>query len=212
MLETAKRLDRGRTAVQGEIGGHGVPFGPSLVAGAVRARHGLEDVELSAEASTLLIEPGAEAVESKERRVFAGRVGAKLGGRYLAVDGGLGGGTSAAGFFVAPDVGLITAYENCYVVPFASARLGVSVPVAARDVHTGEKGDPASENVFGRPTRTGLLTLGAGVKVPLGGEGPCLRPGLPPLSVIAGAQMTYVTDGGSDDGYLGAGLGIEARF
>ncbi len=96
VLETAKRLERGRAAVQGEIGGHGTTFGPSLVAGAVRARHGLEDVELSAEASTLLIEPGADAVESKDRRVFAGRVGAKLGGRYLAFDAARGWGSKPA--------------------------------------------------------------------------------------------------------------------
>ncbi len=71
-------------------------------------------------------------------------------------------------------------------------------------------GEP--QDVLARPTTTGIFTLGAGLKIPLSGEGPCLRPGLPPLSLLTGAQMTILQDRGTKDYYAGAGLAIEARF
>jgi hypothetical protein len=210
-LESAQRLERGRTAVQGEFGAHQAVFGPTLMGGAVRARHGLEEVELSAEASTLLVQPGESSAAGTDKRIFTGRLGAKIGGGNFAGDGGLGGGTSAGGPFVAPDVGFIAAYENCYFVPFGSARVTASLPVAARDVDVSTS-DDAPNTVIHRPTTTGILTLGAGFKIPLSGEGACRRPALPPLSLLAGVQVSYLVDAEKSDGYGGGGLGVEARF
>lgn len=204
-LESVATLSRGETGVQGEFGGASWINGTTA---SLRARRGVtERVELSGEASAVHV--GRDSAAGTNRNGYALRAGAKYEALpWLAVVGGFGGGSSAAGGFLSPDVGLIVAWENRYVVPFLSGRASVSLPVNARQVDVTEVGDATT--FVGKPERTWIFGGTAGLRVPLGPP----RPGSGPLrgNLLAGIGMTHLQDSKDEQNVLQLGLGGELVF
>lgn len=208
-LESAATVGARRTTLLAEGSDHGDVFGPEIVAGAVRVSHGLtETLDVNAQASLVRVVDAAE-YSSANPNITSGRVGLKLNperNRYFSVTGGVGGGNSAGGSFVAADVGAIIAFENCYVVPFWSGQVFVSKPINAREIDLSQTGD---EMVKGdTPKTTRGFTLGGGLKVPVGGR--CGEPR--PAAFVAGASVTELNDGETDAGIVGLGVGMEVGF
>lgn len=133
-VESAATLPVGDTGVQVEGGAHGAIFGVSALSGTLRVRHGVaEGADASLDVSVLRVQGGSSATS------FPDVVTARGGGKYevtrwLSLVGGVGGGESAGGGFVGPDVGAIVAWENGVFVPFLELRGAFSVPFDARPV------------------------------------------------------------------------------
>ncbi|MGH7296114.1 MAG: hypothetical protein ACRELB_14320 [Polyangiaceae bacterium] len=140
-IESAATLPRGDTGVHAEGGAHGAFLGASASSGTLRVRHGIGDgTDASLEASVLHIAGGGPG--DSYPNAFTGRAGVKHRVTpWLSLTAGLGGGASAGGGFVSPDLGLIVAYENHYFVPFLEARGSFSQPFDAHPVVVG--GQPA---------------------------------------------------------------------
>jgi hypothetical protein len=192
-LESAATLAQGETGMQLEGGAHGAVFGVAAKSGTVRVRRGVDDAnEVSAEVSVLHVDNAAAARVNTYPNVFAIRGGAKHRvTRWFSVMGGLGGGASDGGGFCSPDVGGVVAFENPYLVPFLSARAGLSVPFDARRVDTGAKTGPEA------PPTTGYAGAVIGARVPLGAcdTNACGVRG----SLLAGVGFTSFTYAGGED-------------
>ncbi len=199
-LESAATLPRGDIGIQAEGAGSGAAFGVSALSGTIRARRGMsENLDGSVEAT--LVRIGGDPAADVNRSVVATRVGAKY--RVLpslALTGGLGGGGSAAGGFMSPDVGAIVAWENRYVVPFASVRGGLSQPIGATSVDVTRRGDPIGTNV-GTPKLTWLVSGSAGLRVPIA-----------KWSVLGGVGVTHLADVRDKETVISLGGGVEAVF
>ncbi len=204
-LESAATLQPGETGIQGEAGGVSWIDGAT---GAVRVRHGFTDrVEASAEASVLHV--GHQSAAGTNPNAFTLRIGTKYRlAPWLSLAGGLGGGGSAAGAFVAPDVAAIVAWENPYLVPFFSLRSGLSLPIGAKQVDVTQVGDTITH--VGTPELTWLVGATAGLRVPLGSRDP--HPGDVHGNILLGLGMTVLKDGHDDQGAVQGGLGVEVVF
>ena len=111
-LESAKALNKGEWGVQGEFGGGGQTFGPTIFTAMARARYGLgHDLDLSLEGNAIVL--GQRDLESTEdhRGIYSGRIGLKYELQsWIAFTAGLGGGWSAGGGFISPDFWAGTGY------------------------------------------------------------------------------------------------------
>jgi hypothetical protein len=159
-LESAAPVKQGETIVGGRGGVAASVFDPGAVLAGGIVRHGIgHGVELDAEGTYAYITTNDSP--HIDRNLVTSRVGVKVGNDYVAVTGGLGGGISpAAGGFGAVDGGLIVSYANCYLVPFFSPGVYVSVPVAAKTVtfDNGESSKASTSFGFG---------ASAGLEIPL---------------------------------------------
>ncbi len=165
-LESAKVLNDGEWGIQGEIGGGGRVFGPTMITGVVRARHGLgHNLELSIQGSAIGITGDPEWTSDAHRGVYAGRLGIKYQvARFFSLTTGLGGGWSAGGGFISPDFGGIVGWENRYFVPFVTLGGYVSGPLNPQNVRFTSDDD---EVFIGKPdTAVGWYT-GVGFRVPV---------------------------------------------
>jgi hypothetical protein len=203
-LESVATLPRGETGVQGEFGGVSWIDGATA---SIRARRGFTDrAEVSAEASVLHV--GHRSAAGTKRDGFGARAGAKYAlASWLAITGGLGGGASAAGGFFSPDLAVIVAWENRYVVPFLSGRASLSLPVGARQVDV--TGTDDTTTFVGTPTRTWILGATAGVRVPVGSPAPGSGAR---ANLLAGVGATHLQDATEDQSVLQLGLGAELVF
>jgi hypothetical protein len=204
-LESAATLSRGETGVQAELGGVSWIDGATA---SIRARRGFtERTEVSAEASVLHV--GHRSAAGTRRDGYALRAGAKHAPwPWLALAGGVGGGASAAGGFFSPDVAVIAAWENRYVIPFLSGRAALSVPVKARPVDVTEVGDAG--RFVGTPERTWVFGATAGVRVPVGSSS--RGSGGRRANLLAGVAMTHLQDSKDEQNVLQGGLGGEIVF
>lgn len=188
-LETSAVLPRGATGIQGEVGGGGGLFGPTLFAGSLRVRRAVtEQIEIVSEGNLLLVED--------RHGVPSLRVGVKYAPiMHVALTAGLGAGFSDAGGFVSPDLGAIVAYENPYFVPFFSARSWVSSPIGARTLTlpTSDSRDMFAEF---RPHFSLGVALTAGFRIPFLRE----ATGLPRASILAGFSVYGLYDRETHEG------------
>ena len=206
-LETSATLSSGQTGLAIEGGTHGEVFGPTLVPMDLRSRHGVgDDMEFGFEGSVIHI------TDRGSGNTHPNIYGLRAGGKYaliphLALGMGLGGGASAAGPFVSPDVELIGAYENRYVVPFASVRAFVSVPIAPGMVDLSGPDDPVGSDKQ-RPDTTGGFIVTAGARLPIGNPEEDSHTG----AISAGIGATYLNDTEDNAFFLGAQLAGEVVF
>jgi hypothetical protein len=205
-LESAATLPAGDIGLQVEGGVHGRAFGPTILAGSARVRHGLaRDLELAVDASALHV--GVEAGHHP-RAIYSARGGAKVRlARPLALAGGFGGGYSAAGAFVSPEVGPILAWENRYAVPFVATRLGVSQPVSPRALDVSEAQDGSGVE---QPRTTWIASAVLGVRVPLGWSEP--EAGTTRGSLLGGLGLTHLADNRDKDTFVQLAVGGEVVF
>ena len=169
-FDSAATLPRGRTGVALEGGHAGEVFGPDVFAVGARVRRGLaEGVDGVVEASVLRVLGDSDA--RTHRNVYALRVGTKLRPwTHLAFTGGVGGGASAGGAFVSPDLGVVLSWENPFFVPLVGARGMFSQPLGARRVDLGshEQDDPEPNARYSdTPRSTWGGTLYGGARIPL---------------------------------------------
>jgi hypothetical protein len=208
-LESAATLSEGETGVQVEGAVHEAAFGGSAESGAVRVRHGFgANVEGALEADGLHID--GHSVAHTYPDAFAARAGikAEILGHDLSITAGLGTGGSAGGGFVSPDAGIILAFENSYVVPFASVRASASLPFDRHTVDTGGVGDSMGEYLYQPP----LTWIGGGLigfRVPFGCKAaPCDTSG----SFLAGLGLTYLAATGTSTTFASLAAGGELAF
>lgn len=130
-LESSATLDEGAFSV-------GVGGG---VHEALRHTSGWGSVDLAyapAEGLELSLEGTYAFVDYRDERsghLGTGRVGLKYAPvPHVAIVGGVGAGAGAHGALVSPDIGLIFAYENPYLVPWGAARGLASLPVGPSTV------------------------------------------------------------------------------
>jgi hypothetical protein len=206
-LESVATLPRGELGVQGEFGGVTWIDGATAT---IRARGGLtERIELSAETSVLHV--GHESAAGTNPNGYAARVGAKFRALpWLALTGGLGGGGSAAGGFLSPDLGVIVAWENRYAVPFLSGRAGVSLPIDARQVDVTEVGDGTTH--VGTPEQTWIFGATTGVRVPVPVGSRAAGSGRLRGNLLLGLGFTHLQDSADDQDVVQFGLGGELVF
>lgn len=216
-VESSATVARGKHGVRGEAFTGGALFGPQILSFRGSYRQGVHDkLELSAAPAISHIQ-GRQAGDSRPN-IYALRAGAKYAPvKHFALIAGLGGGASAAGGFISPDLGLIAAYENRYFVPFFTARGLVSVPVRPRSVHF-TKGDGANNGLDDEdteadsyrltPKRTFGGQLSLGVRVPLRYDEEARV--MPSLACAVG--ITTLNDLSEDEGYGGFSCAIDAIF
>lgn len=206
-LESAATLPRGDTGVQIEGGLHGRVFGPNIYAGTARVRHGLaEDVDVAAEVSAMHVD--VDRAVRASTSIYSARGGAKVRlAKPLSIAGGFGGGYSAGGAFISPDVGPILAWENRYLVPFLATRVGISQPISPRSVDTSEQQDGSR---IDRPRTTWIATGVAGLRVPIGWAEP--EAGRLRGSLLAGIGLTHLADSRDADTFAQLALGGELVF
>ena len=207
-MESVAPVGKGRVGLAAEAAIHGAVFGPSLTSGGGRVRvspH--EDVDVSVEGNVLHVR--GDAANDIDQNVYSARVGAKYRVvRWFALAGVLGGGYHVAGTFVSPDLGIIAAYENDYVVPYFSMRGFVSEPLAVRTVDTREAGSTTPER--GAPQTTGGFATSLGVRVPM----------LPSFdqnegvrgSLLLAPGLTHVGDAEDQRTFVQFGGGAELTF
>lgn len=198
-LESSATLAEGESAVQVSGGLHN-GLGPVGGSGEVSVRHGLlPQLELQLDGSYSYV----QYPDERSPHIGAGRAGLKVAPvEHLAFVAGVGAGGAAHGAFVSPDAGLILAYENPYLVPWAAIRGFVSVPIGPSTVTVSEP------NADGPPTLYMLVppnTIGwqasTGVRLPIPLEEPGLGldllggVGLMGLYSLEGPQAWYVVQG-----------------
>lgn len=155
--ETAVALD-GRVAA--------VVFGAEAAGGSGRVEYGVDDaLTISGETNVLFVTN--EGPHVAHRGIYTGRLGIRQRhGKYLALRGGLGGGGSALGGFVGPDVGAIVAFENRAFVPFVGSNAALSVPFAVQSIDIPEQSDSATRERM-HTTTTYYIDAQAGFRVPI---------------------------------------------
>ncbi|HEX8792866.1 MAG TPA: hypothetical protein VF765_18095 [Polyangiaceae bacterium] len=203
----------GQTGLQLEAATHGAFLGLSGESGTLRVRRGVEEAtDASAEVSVLHID--GSSVAGTFPYAFAGRVGVKHEvRRWLSIVGGAGGGASAGGGFVSPDVAVIVAAENTYAVPFLSLRGSFSVPFDTHPVDTGKAGsDPPGRWVY-TPPFTWIAGGVGGLRIPLPPHSS--QEPAPDVSgsLLLGAGCTWLAyDGGTNSVALSLAGGGEIVF
>lgn len=171
VLESAQQMPNHGGAMRGMLGAFGGVFNGSATTGTLGTRIGLaEDVETSLDFSAYHFS-GSKSVDvspSVSRWAGAGRAGVSWGAvstGYFRPLLGFGGGYSAGGGFVSPDLGFVSAYENRYFVPLLQARGGLSIPLGPKSIVAKDE----DGTTVGRPELTCLVLVTVGGEVPLSG-------------------------------------------
>ena len=203
-MEAPTPVGEGRTSLQVEGGSTSELFGDPIVQGTARLRYGLrDDLELVTEANLLYFTVGGNSSTAAHQGVYSLRLGVRRNfTRHFALTGGLGGGGSAGGGFLSPDVGIIAGYDNPYAIPFVTTRVFFSQPLTQNEVtiqHDEEVITRAPEVSYGFGLTTGL-------RVPFGDRAD------PTGSVLAGASFTLLADGEEVRGFSGFSAGLELRL
>lgn len=170
IFESVRQVPRGGVNLRGAINVAGGVFSGAVSAGTLGARFGLpNDLELSADVSAYRVAPQEETTEPLVSLWgVGGRTALSWGGistEFFRPSIGVGGGYSALGGFVSPDLGFVLAFENPYAVPFLQARGGVSAPLAPASITV--VGTDGSIIDRGRPQLTSVAMATLGCKLPL---------------------------------------------
>lgn len=206
-LETAATLPAGDYGVQVEGGVSGAVFGLKGTSGAARVRRGLtDDLEIAGEVGVLHIQ--GDSAANTDQNAYLARFGVKrLILPFFAIGAGVGGGASAAGGVVSPDVLAILSWENSVVVPFLSLRGALSSPIGSRSVDISSTTDGRGRFVFSpHPTWLAGGTLGA--RVPIGDQASRVVR----ASLLAGASYTHLADENDKIGIISLAAGAEVAF
>lgn len=217
MVESSETVAAGKSGVRGELFSGGALFGPDIVSARGSYRRGITDeLELSGALAVITV-LGSRPGDSSPN-AYAARAGAKYAPvKHFAVVSGLGGGSSAAGGFVSPDLGFVAAFENPYFVPFMSARGLFSAPIAARTVRftvddgSGDDEDDADalpDEYRLRPELTYGLQVSIGARIPLFHDPVAdLSP-----SLLCALGITSLYDSQHDEGYGGGSCAFDLVF
>jgi hypothetical protein len=167
-LATPDTGGEGVTSVAAAVSGGGQLFGPVLTGAQVQVRYGVHDrVDVGVDASAVAA-LGNQLERTPHRGIYAVRVFTHwtIVPRWLAVHAGLGGGGSAAGGYLAPDIGATLGYENRWAVPYAHLSFVSSHPLTQNRLDLTIDND--SMLAFGVPYTTVGGQFGGGLRFPVG--------------------------------------------
>lgn len=201
--------------------GSGTVFGPSIGAVGVHLDVGVgEQLDVVGEGTWMELTGSGDApIDDPRRDGAAGRAGVRFTLAEtlrkpdetppvllaLALTSGFGGGATAVGTYVAPDVGLSFSLRSATGFDLSTGvRTWTSVPVVRRTFAWNAEersNDPA-------------VTFGAGFTIE--GGVPLIfdpaRRGEPVLRAVLGVGVAYVADGSKDEVFMQLGGGLEARL
>jgi hypothetical protein len=184
-------------ALDVEASSHSQILDPGVGAATARFRTGLRDE----------VEVSAEAMVASVAKVdfYTARAALRLNPSRGAVsfNTGIGGGYAPkGGEFLVLDAGVTVGYDNCYLVPVASASAFVSQPIDARPIDVSLDSHPT----YTTARRTAGSVVRVGLRVSLSPE-QC-RGGKEVPWITAGFDQTTVVDA-TDHGLLfGIGVGV----
>lgn len=208
-LEGANALKSGETQVGGMFLTQQESFDPSILGGALRARQGLgSGLEIGAEFALGQIDADYEPIdEDLSPLFFTGHVGGKytILEDYIALRGGVGAGTSDAGQFISPDLGIVLALENPVLVPAINVSGFLSQPVNAQEIDFTPIGEEAGTFRQTPQTSYGVL-WSLGLRVPLQ-----VSPGVK-IEPWGGFSGTYIKDAERDAHFVGFLSGVDVTF
>ncbi len=169
-LESARPVGKGKVSTAAAIGHYAEETGFEGTNVSVKLRRGVTEHSEAGLDANVMVGDNSDAASHVDPNIWSARLGGKwapaLLHDWVSLAYGVGGGTSAAGTFVSPDVGVIGAYENPYVVPFVSVDGFVSVPLDPQPVDVSSDTQDPGTNVYTVKTTWGA-TLAGGVKVPI---------------------------------------------
>ncbi|AKF09818.1 hypothetical protein [Sandaracinus amylolyticus] len=163
-LESSATLEEGQASVQ-IAGSYIDAIDVRGGSGSVRGRVGVaSQIELQAEGTIAHLDYGDE----RSPLLGAGRMGVKFAPiESVGLVAGVGAGGHSYGPFVAPDIGVIFAYENPYVVPWGAARAFVSLPVDPSTVRVTQPDGDTVETFDLTPPSTAGWQLSTGIRIPV---------------------------------------------
>jgi hypothetical protein len=198
-------LDSSDRAVDIDASTHSQIFDPGFDAASGRLRAGIgNNAEVSLEGMGAMI--NSDTVSTANRNIYAGRGGFRINPDRgpVSFTAGLGGGYApAAGGFAAVDGGVSVGFDNCYVVPVASASLFASQPLSARAVDVTVDSDKPMTST---PSRTAGATFRGGFRISLSPSS--CHAGHQVPWITAGLDFTTLVDASSDAELLGLGAGL----
>lgn len=203
-LEPAETLDQSTTSGEIQAGFRSGLFGPEVGSLSARVRHGAtEEIEAGVDLNVARFMGETDNVYvDHDQNIYSARGSVKWAPEatagYLAVVGGLGGGTHAAGGFLSPDLGLVLSYE-WYFTPIVAISGFLSVPIGAESIDIRE--NEMSEPLFDEPELTYGYTLSFGGAIPIG-----------PVDFLIGFSFDHLIDSEEEIAFYGAHAGWRFRF
>lgn len=189
-LAPVTTLAQGARALDLEASSHAQVFDPVVGTADARLRAGLgEGVEVSGEGMVARVAGVG---------FYTGRAGLRVNPHKGAVafNAGIGGGYSPkGGKLVAIDAGISAGYDNCHVVPIASASAFASQPIAAKpiDVSTNSKtGTSTAHRTAGSVLRVGLRIALAPARCHAGEEIPWITVGLDETTLVDATDHAFL--------------------
>ena len=201
--------------------GSGTVFGPSIGAIGLHVDVGVADtLDVVGEGTWMTLEgSGDQPIDHPRQDGAAGRAGLRLTLEEtdrkagdtpgtllaLALTGGVGGGFTAVGTYLSPDVGLSFSVRSSTGFDFTTGvRTWTSIPIVRRTfAWTDEERSNEPSVTWGG----GLTLQGA---VPLGFD--TTRRGEPRFRAVVGIGLAFVGDGSDDAGFMQVGGALEARL
>lgn len=207
-LETVKPLGESVVRVGARANSQSDGFGPKAKTFSAQFRRGFaQKFELGADLSLFHIKGVEQADKDLSPYVGTLRLGGKLEvlENYMAIQGGVGGGFSDAGQFFSPDLGIILAVENPYLVPFVNVSGFVSQPINPKAIDVTIADQPIGSDIQ-EPKFTYGILWSAGVRVPFEiSEGMILAPSV-------GFGGTYLVDSEETANLTGFLGGVDLEF
>lgn len=207
-LESPGLLEKGASSAEIQTSVNGAIFGPDLVKIGAQVSQGISDeVEVGGEFNMMSLGRDDHAehniAEDHHPNIYTARLSAKwspeIVENYLAFTAGLGGGLSAAGGFVSPDVGVVMGYKNPYVTPFVSSAVYVSQPVdpIALDMRKHDEVDPDIR----QPKFTHGYSVASGATLHL-----------KQVDLTPGFSIDFLDDSNQSTAFIGLHFGFRANF
>ncbi|CAN5266491.1 hypothetical protein BH11MYX1_BH11MYX1_43990 [soil metagenome] len=197
MLAPVTTLAPHGKALDVEASSHQQIFDPGVGAASARLRTGLgDDLEVSGEAMVASV---------ANVDFYTGRAALRVnpGKGAVSFNTGIGGGYAPkGGEFLALDAGFAVGYDNCYVVPVASAAAFVSQPIDAKPIDVSVDSNrmySTARRTAGSVVRVGLRVSLSPAKCHAGKEVPW---------ITAGFDETTVVDATDHDFLFGFGVGV----
>lgn len=197
-LAPVRTLAPGSQALDLEASSHMQIFDPGVGAASARVRAGIsDDLELSGESMVARV----ANVDFYTARA-AMRVNPHEGA--VSFTTGVGGGFAPkGGSFVAFDAGISVGFDNCYLVPVATASAYVSQPIVARPIDVSKD---STSPTFSTAHRTVGSVVRVGLRLSLSPER--CHAGKEVPWITAGFDQTTMVDATDNAELLGVGLGF----
>ncbi|MBA2665032.1 MAG: hypothetical protein H0U74_22285 [Bradymonadaceae bacterium] len=207
-LESVRVTEEGTHKFAGFASIQEIDFGPRTTTLTLRARRGLgQNLDLGLDAHAVAFDTDRGADQEAERLLGIVRLGGKWSplDNYVALSAGVGAGAHPGGQFIAPDLGIVLAYENPYLIPFANLSGFLSQPINAQAVDISHREQPIG-TVVQSPQFTWGATWALGLKLPLtNAAGTAISPYLGLSGMMLWDEVEHMR-------IMGMTAGIDAAF